>query len=81
MVDAAGRNATGVDKNQSYGGRVSVLYQPTDNFSARLSAQMQNIRVDSPGSFTVDPLSVRRSTRLPASAPAASACGTSVIRN
>lgn len=59
VVDAAGRNATGVDKNQSYGGRVSVLFQPTENFSARLSAQMQNIRVDSPGSFTVDPLSVR----------------------
>ncbi len=59
IVNAPGLPGTGVDQNQSFGGRVSVLYKPSENFSVRLFALAQNIRVDSPASFTADPLTLR----------------------
>ncbi|MFQ3594790.1 MAG: TonB-dependent receptor [Sphingomonadaceae bacterium] len=55
VVDALGRNAEGVDDSSSYGGRISLLAQPTDRFSLRLFALLQNIDVDSPASFTANP--------------------------
>ncbi len=55
IVNAPALPGTGVDQNESFGGRVSVLYKPSENFSVRLFALAQNIRVDSPASFTVDP--------------------------
>lgn len=59
VVDAVGLNREGVDDNESYGGRASLLFKPSDRVSVRLSALLQNIEVDSPSSFTVDPRSLR----------------------
>ncbi len=58
-VDAVGRAATGVNKNERYGGRATLLFQPTDDFSIKLFGLMQNIRVDSPSSFAVNPVTQR----------------------
>lgn len=58
VVDAIGRNERGADDNKSYGGRISVLFTPTDNLSVKLFALAQNIEVDSPSSFLADPLSL-----------------------
>jgi iron complex outermembrane receptor protein len=54
-VDAVGRVGEDINDSDSYGGRVSVLFEPTDNFSVRLFALAQNIRTDSPSSYEVDP--------------------------
>ncbi len=59
VVDAVGLNLSGVDKNKSYGGRVSVLLKPTETLSIRLSALLQNIEVGSPSSFTADPFTLQ----------------------
>jgi outer membrane receptor protein involved in Fe transport len=59
FVDAVPRNENGADDNESYGGRASLLFQPTETLSIRLAAQLQNIRVDSPSSFTADPLTLQ----------------------
>lgn len=58
-VDSVGLNLRGVDDNKSYGGRASLLFQPTETLSVRLFALAQNIRVDSPSSFAADPRSLR----------------------
>jgi len=58
-VDVIGRNEEGADDNASYGGRASLLFQPTETLTIRLAAQLQNIRVDSPSSFTVNPLTLK----------------------
>ncbi|MDQ8756604.1 TonB-dependent receptor [Sphingosinicella sp. LHD-64] len=54
-VDTVGRSGEDVNRSDSYGGRVSVLFEPTDNFSVRLFAMAQNIRTDSPSTYEVDP--------------------------
>lgn len=59
FIDTVGRTESGADDNQSYGGRAALLFQPTETLTVRLAAQLQNIRVDSPSSFTVDPLTLR----------------------
>ncbi|PZN97420.1 MAG: TonB-dependent receptor [Alphaproteobacteria bacterium] len=59
VVDAVGLAGEGVDDNASYGGRASLLLKASDRLSIRLSALLQNIEVDSPSSFTVDPLTLR----------------------
>ncbi|MFN3369976.1 MAG: TonB-dependent receptor [Sphingomonadaceae bacterium] len=59
IVDAVGLNRSGVDDAESYGGRFSLLFTPTESVSVRLFALLQNIDVDSPSSFTVDPLTLR----------------------
>jgi outer membrane receptor protein involved in Fe transport len=56
-IDAAGRNARDVNGNTSYGGRASLLFQPSDRLSIRLLALAQNIRTDSPSVYTADPQS------------------------
>jgi iron complex outermembrane receptor protein len=38
-----------INSSQSYGGRLSALYAPSDSFSARVSAVIQNIRNDAGG--------------------------------
>ncbi|WP_199554748.1 TonB-dependent receptor [Sandaracinobacteroides hominis] len=57
-IDAAGRNAKNVNDAQIYGGRASLLFAPSDNFSVRLFALAQNIDVGSPSNFTVNPLTM-----------------------
>ncbi|WP_426165691.1 TonB-dependent receptor [Sandarakinorhabdus sp. DWP1-3-1] len=59
VVDAIGLAGEGVDDNASYGGRASLLLKASDRLSIRLSALLQNIEVDSPSSFTVDPLTLK----------------------
>jgi outer membrane receptor protein involved in Fe transport len=47
-------NLNGLD---SYGGRVSALFQPSDAFSLNLTALFQNIESDSSDAFEADPVS------------------------
>jgi outer membrane receptor protein involved in Fe transport len=55
FVDAVGRNAAGIDDSRSFGGRASLLFQPSEDFSVRLFALVQNIEVDSASTFAVNP--------------------------
>ena len=56
-VDVVGRNEKNANEAEVYGGRGSILFKPSDVFSIRLSALIQNIRADSPSSATVNPIS------------------------
>ena len=58
-LDRVGLAATDVNEADSYGGRASLLFKPSDRFSVRLMAVLQNIEVDSPSSFQADPLTLR----------------------
>ena len=58
-IDAAGINGTDIDKAETYGGRASLLFQPSDAFSVRLLGLAQNIRVDAPSAFEADPLTLQ----------------------
>src|SRR3569623_1144194 len=55
-IDTVGRSASNVNDVESYGGRASLLFKPTSELSIRLMALIQNIIVDSPANFEVDPL-------------------------
>lgn len=59
FIDAVGRNVAGVDDSRSFGGRASLLFQPSDDFSIRLFALAQNIEVDSPSTFAISPRTLR----------------------
>jgi len=54
-IDRIGLPGEDVNESDSYGGRVSLLFEPTDALSVRLTALAQNIRVDSGSSFDADP--------------------------
>ncbi|MBX7483469.1 TonB-dependent receptor [Qipengyuania qiaonensis] len=57
FVDAIGRTPEKeIDEAEIYGGRVSALFEPTPDFSVRLTALAQNIRAGSPSSFDADPV-------------------------
>lgn len=58
FIDAPSRSAENVNETQSYGGRISLLFQPTDTFSVRLMALAQNIRADSRAAFDANPVSL-----------------------
>ncbi len=58
-VDPVGRAGNDVNKSDSYGGRASLLFTPSDNFSVRLFGMYQKIGTDSPSSFTADPATLR----------------------
>ena len=58
-IDAIGLPKRNADKSDSYGGRASLLFQPTAEFSIRLLGVLQNIRVDAPSSFTADPFRLK----------------------
>lgn len=55
FIDAIGRSAKNVNDDKNYGGRASLLFKPSDAFSVRLFATLQNIDVDSQSNFEVDP--------------------------
>lgn len=46
------KNLNGVE---SYGGRASLLFKPSDSFDLRLTAHLQNIRADAPSVVESDP--------------------------
>lgn len=50
-IDAIGFPRDDVNRFDSYGGRASLLFQPNDQLSIRLSALAQNIRADSRAAF------------------------------
>ena len=58
-IDSAGRNLQDVNQTDSWGGRASLLFAPTADFSVRLFALAQKIDSDTPSDITVDPLSLR----------------------
>lgn len=47
--------AEDINDSKSYGGRVSALYAPSDAFSLRLSAMVQNINTDASSTVESDP--------------------------
>ncbi len=53
-IDATGRTGEDINDADIYGGRVSVLFEPTETLSVRLTAIAQNIRADSASSFDVN---------------------------
>ena len=54
-IDAIGRDGNDVNGSKSYGGRVSLLAEPVDNVTIRLTALAQNIRADAPSFYDADP--------------------------
>lgn len=47
--------ASNINDFESYAGRASLLFTPTDAFNLRLTAQLQNIRADAPSVVESDP--------------------------
>ena len=58
-LQRTGLPGTNIDRADSYGGRASLLFKPTDRFSVRLTAIIQNIEVDSQSQFDADPATLR----------------------
>jgi outer membrane receptor protein involved in Fe transport len=55
FIDAIGRTGRNINEFESYGGRASLLFEPTDDLSIRLTAVAQNIRANSSTSFDTEP--------------------------
>ena len=55
-IDTVGINRENANDYQSYGGRASLLFKPSDQFSVRLMALAQNIRANSRATFDADPV-------------------------
>ena len=51
--------ADNINKSQTYGGRASLLFKPSDVFNIRLTAHVQNIRADAPSVVESDPNTLR----------------------
>ena len=58
-IERAGLAGSDIDRADSYGGRASLLFKPSERFSARLMAVIQNIDVDSPSAFEADPVTLK----------------------
>ena len=58
-INTIGRTASNVNNADSFGGRASLLFKPSSDFSIRLTGLIQNINVDSPANFEVDPVTLR----------------------
>ena len=63
FIDSIGTAGSDVAKHindsRIYGGRVSLLYKPSERFNLRLSAVLQNIETDAPNDVESDPNSLR----------------------
>ena len=59
FIDAIGRADKNVNSADSYGGRGSLLFQPDDKFTVRLTAVLQNIRVNSRTAYDAVPGSLK----------------------
>jgi len=55
-IDAIGREGEDINGSKSYGGRLSLLAEPADNVTIRLTALAQNIRADAPSFYDADPV-------------------------
>ena len=55
FIDAIGIPDKDVNRARSYGGRASLLFQPNNRLSVRLTAQAQNIRVQARTAYDADP--------------------------
>jgi iron complex outermembrane recepter protein len=59
FIDSIGTAGSDVEKNinssKSYGGRASVLFEPSTDFSVQLSAYLQNLDVDASDAVEADP--------------------------
>ena len=59
FVDSIGTGGSDVENNingsESYGGRASLLFMPTDNLDIRLTAVAQDIKADAPSLVEADP--------------------------
>lgn len=57
FIDSVGANGSDVADNinpsESYGGRASLLFKPTDNFSVRLAAILQDIKTNESNSVEI----------------------------
>ena len=51
--------AENINESESYGGRASLLFKPSDAFDIRLTAHVQNIRADAPSVVESDPNTLR----------------------
>jgi iron complex outermembrane receptor protein len=58
-INTIGRTASNVNNADSFGGRASLLFKPTNDLSIRLTGLIQNINVDSPANFEVDPVTLQ----------------------
>ena len=47
--------ASNINGSETYGGRASLLFKPSDDFDIRLTAHLQNIRADAPSVVESDP--------------------------
>ncbi len=56
FIDTIGIDRENANDFSSYGGRASLLFEPNENLSVRLTALAQNIRADSQASYDVDPV-------------------------
>ena len=54
-IDTTGRAGNDVNDSEIYGGRASLLFQPTSALTVRLFGLYQNIDTDSPSTFDADP--------------------------
>ena len=59
FIDSIGTGGSDTEKNinesKSYGGRGSILFRPTSDFSVQLSAYVQNLDNDAPDAVDADP--------------------------
>jgi outer membrane receptor protein involved in Fe transport len=58
-IDAVGFDREDVNDSKSFGGRVSLLFEPSEAISVRLTGLTQSIRVDAESSYDVDPVTLK----------------------
>lgn len=59
FIDTTGIARRNANRVESYGGRASLLFEPSAALSVRLTALAQNIRADSRAAFDADPVSLK----------------------
>ncbi|HWU73147.1 MAG TPA: TonB-dependent receptor [Sphingomonas sp.] len=75
-IDSVGIPAHNTNYSDSYGGRASLLFKPSDRFSIRLTAIAQNIRAHGRDTIDVDPATLSPITADPFTGTA----GTGLLR-
>jgi iron complex outermembrane receptor protein len=64
-IDSVGIAADNINHSASYGGRASLLFKPSNNFSVRLTAIAQNIRAHGRDTVDADPATLTPITADP----------------
>ncbi len=57
---AGSRVSSGINDSRSYGGRLSLLFKPSETFSLRLNALLQNIETNAPTTVEADPATLEQ---------------------